>query len=299
MVDEFTLEPIGYVQSPCTETLDLPLYGTAAKIRILPRFLPALMGLESYSHIWVLCWFHRANRESLQSAPKRVNPEAEVRGAFALRSPHRPNPISLTLTRLRGIDGDLVEVDPLDSVDGTPVVDIKPYTPLDSAFSATIPPSRFTDRSAYSRTLYLEALNHHGEACADLVVGVKLALEIDSLVGNMRDPRVKLACETRGCIVDVLQALTGARFGNPCRLKVGEDMGVVILEFEGRVWRLELVNDPQVATLAAEALWDIPNEKLFRVCPDAAGRSHPPTQPHRAAESFPPAQSDRPAESRT
>ena len=224
-VDGPVLQPIGQVLSPLKETSDVPPCGVPAEIRVYPRFMPALLGLESYSHLWVLCWFHRADRGSLHAVPRRVNAKANPCGVFALRCPNRPNPVALTLTRLRGIDGDVLSVDPLDAVDGTPVIDIKPRTPSDNAFSAVSPFLEYTDPSLNSKSLYNQAINHHGETCDDVALGVRIALEIGSLVGDIRDPGVNLVCETRGCIVDVLQALSGARFGNPPPLAGGSGCG--------------------------------------------------------------------------
>lgn len=102
--------------------------GGTARLEIDPPYRRALLGLDRYSHVVVLAWLHAARRDPLVIHP----PHAEApRGVFALRSPVRPNPIGLTVARIVRIDQDagLVELDAIDFLDGTPLVDVKPYRP--------------------------------------------------------------------------------------------------------------------------------------------------------------------------
>lgn len=109
-----------------------------AEVEVYERFEDALEGLEGFSHIFVIAYFHQLRRE--QVGPLKVKPrgllkqglsleELPTRGVLALDSPTRPNPLSLSLVRLVRIEGRILHVSGLDLFDGTPVLDIKPYQP--------------------------------------------------------------------------------------------------------------------------------------------------------------------------
>ena len=102
--------------------------GGAARLEIGAAYRPALLGLERFSHVVVLAWLHEADRRALVIHP----PHADApRGVFALRSPVRPNPIGLTVARLLKVNAEagIVEIDAIDFLDGTPLIDVKPYRP--------------------------------------------------------------------------------------------------------------------------------------------------------------------------
>jgi tRNA-Thr(GGU) m(6)t(6)A37 methyltransferase TsaA len=93
--------------------------------------LKGLDGIQAGDKLFVMCWFHMADRETLRVHP-RGNRTIPKRGVFATRSPARPNPIGLCLVDVLAVDGPIIKVRGLDAVDGTPVVDLKPYiTALD------------------------------------------------------------------------------------------------------------------------------------------------------------------------
>ncbi len=89
-----------------------------------PRWVAGLQGLETVSHVVVLYWMDRARRDLVLQAPHHY---AELRGTFALRSPVRPNPIAVSVARLVSIEGNTLSIVGLDCVDGTPLLDLKPY----------------------------------------------------------------------------------------------------------------------------------------------------------------------------
>nr|WP_319377339.1 tRNA (N6-threonylcarbamoyladenosine(37)-N6)-methyltransferase TrmO [uncultured Methanoregula sp.] len=124
------LHPIGYVRSPYKARGDAPRQGrfsdTVSEIVIDEPYLPALHGIEGRMHLWVLCWFDRADRTVLRAVPPGSVAE---KGVFAIRSPDRPNPVSLCMVDLLGVNGNILSVRGLDALDGTPVVDIKMYAP--------------------------------------------------------------------------------------------------------------------------------------------------------------------------
>ena len=88
------------------------------------RWLPALNGLETASHIVLLYWMDRTRRDLVLQVPRHYG---ERRGTFALRSPVRPNPIAMSVVKLVRVEGTTLSVIGLDCLDGTPLIDIKPY----------------------------------------------------------------------------------------------------------------------------------------------------------------------------
>ena len=129
----FHMQPIGQVKKQGEQTF----------LEIKPEFAPALKGLEDFSHLWVLYWFHENDRPearaTLQVHPRR-DPANPLTGVFACRAPERPNLIGLCACRILKIRGNVVEVAGLDARDGTPIVDLKPYIPKGDAIpEATTP----------------------------------------------------------------------------------------------------------------------------------------------------------------
>ena len=102
--------------------------GRPAWLEIDALYRPGLQGLAGFSHIIVLGWLHQARRDLIQITRPR---DAAPRGVFALRSPVRPNPVSVSVARILSVDvaTGLVEIDAIDLLDGTPLVDLKPYRP--------------------------------------------------------------------------------------------------------------------------------------------------------------------------
>ena len=131
--EAYEVRPIGRVVSSVGEGDEMPIDGVPASIEVFPEYEAGLAGIESNTHLIILGWFHRADRERL-TVSRHGGPE---RGVFGMRPPGRPNPVGLTSARVLGIEGRLVKLDRLDMIDGTPVVDIKRYSPgWDSIFSA-------------------------------------------------------------------------------------------------------------------------------------------------------------------
>ena len=125
----FTMRPIGLVRSPFRDTAQIPK-GCGAKhdeegtIEIAPEFEPGLLDIEGFSHLYVLWVFDRNTEYELTGIPPS---DDRPHGVFATRSPFRPNPIGQTVVRLLGRDGRILRVAGLDMLDGTPVLDLKPY----------------------------------------------------------------------------------------------------------------------------------------------------------------------------
>jgi tRNA (adenine37-N6)-methyltransferase len=125
----FTSQPIGFVSSPYSETSQVPK-GLGAKheadgvLKILPEFEPGLNDIEGFSHLFVIWEFDRARGFELLGTPPSDN---RPHGVFATRSPRRPNPIGLTIVELRRRAGADLHVRGIDMLDGTPILDLKPY----------------------------------------------------------------------------------------------------------------------------------------------------------------------------
>jgi len=126
---EIHLRAIGVVRSVLTSRRDAPKQGSEgapdAWVEVYPWAADGLMGLAAGDDLIVITWLHQGQRETLQVHPRRDlrNP---LTGVFATRSPDRPNPLGLHPVVLRDIDGTRLLVGPMEAVDGTPVVDIKP-----------------------------------------------------------------------------------------------------------------------------------------------------------------------------
>jgi tRNA-Thr(GGU) m(6)t(6)A37 methyltransferase TsaA len=125
----FEMRPVGYVRSPYADSSQVPK-GRGAKheaegvIEVLPEFEAGLTDIEGFSHLFVIWAFDRAEGYEL-TGPTPT--DARPHGVFATRSPRRPNPLGLTVVRLLGRDGRHLRVAGVDMLDGTPVLDIKPY----------------------------------------------------------------------------------------------------------------------------------------------------------------------------
>ncbi len=119
---------IGRIRTPFKSRAECPkstAQSTAVgRVEIDPRFAAGLQGLELYSHIFLLYWMDQARRDLIMQAPGHLG---VPRGTFALRSPVRPNPIALAVVELLGIEGTTLTVRSVDCLDGTPLIDIKPY----------------------------------------------------------------------------------------------------------------------------------------------------------------------------
>ena len=125
----YTMRPVGFVRSPHTDTSQIPK-GCGAKheaegfVEILPEFEEGLLDVEGFSHLFVIWVFDRAGGFELTGVPPT---DTRPHGVFATRSPRRPNPLGLTVVRLLGREGRRLRVAGLDMLDGTPVLDLKPY----------------------------------------------------------------------------------------------------------------------------------------------------------------------------
>ena len=126
---DYGLRPVGFVRSPLKRREDAPNQGYQgapdAWLEISPALMEALDGLREGDDLIVITWLHQAERQVLKVHPQG-NLQLPLTGIFATRSPDRPNPLGLHRVTLRTLVGNRLQVEPLEAIDGTPVVDIKP-----------------------------------------------------------------------------------------------------------------------------------------------------------------------------
>jgi len=128
-VTEIIYRAIGVIRSPHTRREDTPIQpvfarGVAGRVEVLPKYEEGLRDIEGFSHIYLLYAFDRADETRLSVVPYLGNTE---RGVFATRAPCRPNALGMSLVRLLHRDGTVLHIEDVDVLDGTPLLDIKPY----------------------------------------------------------------------------------------------------------------------------------------------------------------------------
>ena len=119
---------IGRIRTPFKSRAECPKNtgesGAAGRVEVHARYAAGLEDLQIYSHAVLLYWMDRARRDLIQQVPAHLG---RPRGTFALRSPVRPNPVALAVVEVTGIEGTTLSVRNVDCIDGTPLIDIKPY----------------------------------------------------------------------------------------------------------------------------------------------------------------------------
>jgi len=133
----FAMRPVGYVRTSFTETSQIPKghgaeHAAEGILELLPELEAGLTDIEGFSHLYVLWAFHRSEGGELVGVPPT---DTRPHGVFATRSPRRPNPIGLTVVELLAREGPRLRVRGVDMLDGTPILDIKPYL-------SSVPPDR-------------------------------------------------------------------------------------------------------------------------------------------------------------
>lgn len=130
--------PVAHMRTPFTNVRGMPIQpvgaqGVAGSIDVLPEFAGGLADIEGFSHLLVIYHLHECQGFTLRVKPFLDNDE---HGVFATRSPRRPNPIGISVLRLTGVSGNRLHVENVDMLDGTPVLDIKPYVPTFDVWDA-------------------------------------------------------------------------------------------------------------------------------------------------------------------
>ncbi len=128
-MDEIKYKPIGIIHSPFKEPKGTPIQPAAAKgiegkVEVFPEYAEGLKDVKEFSHIILVCHFHLSKKPSLKVKPFM---DDQMRGVFATRAPSRPNSIGISIVRLVKIEENILHVQDVDIIDGTPLLDIKPY----------------------------------------------------------------------------------------------------------------------------------------------------------------------------
>lgn len=192
--------------------------GVPAAIEVFEEFAPALWRFEKHSHIWVFAWLDKVGREALQVIPRGVKAQGEegLHGVFSVRSPTRPTPIGLTAAKVLSREGNRIEVDRLDFIDGTLVVDIKPYLVtrdmIYSARNAQI--GKAASMEAIRDALLMQAEMYCGEVTQDARFAAEHIARFRAEQLGLVDPK-KWRFEvprSRPGLVDAVLAMTRVRF---------------------------------------------------------------------------------------
>ena len=131
-MEKIIFEPIGIIHSPFKDVKGVPIQPPAAKgikgeVEIFNDYVEGLKDLDGFSHIYLLFYFHKSTKYTLTVIPYM---DKESRGVFATRAPRRPNKIGISVVRLNAIKDNIILIEDVDIVDGTPLIDIKPYVPM-------------------------------------------------------------------------------------------------------------------------------------------------------------------------
>lgn len=123
------IDPIGVIHSPFHHANETPIQpfcavGSEGTVEVFPAFAAGLQDLQGFERIWLLFWCHQACESKLTVVPYR---DTQTHGVFATRAPARPNPIGISAVRLLAVEKTLLRVAEIDILDGTPLIDIKPY----------------------------------------------------------------------------------------------------------------------------------------------------------------------------
>lgn len=126
---EIKLKPIGVIHTPYKEPKGIPIQGKFEKgvtgtIRLFPEYKAGLKDIEGFSHLILIYYFNRSREERITGKPFLEDTE---HGVFAIRHPHRPNHIGFSIVKLEGVKGAILTFSEVDILDGTPLLDIKPY----------------------------------------------------------------------------------------------------------------------------------------------------------------------------
>ncbi len=130
-MEKIIYHPIGIVHSPFKEPKGTPIQPAGGKnirgtVEIFPEFVEGLKDLDGFSHIILISHFHLVSKTKLLVKPYM---DDQIRGVFATRAPVHPNPIGISVVRLDGISGNILQIRDMDIIDGTPLLDIKPFVP--------------------------------------------------------------------------------------------------------------------------------------------------------------------------
>lgn len=262
------LIPIGVIHSPYTNREETPRQGRLSDkesiLEIYSEFKEGLEGIKDKRHIIILYWAHLGKRDVLKTTTP-FGPE--MKGVFATRSPSRPNPIALCIADLIKVEENRLYVRGVDAIDGSPILDIKPYVyELDSLYG----PEDTLDKSKNTnKKLWEKCIAFHGHECPGLAIGFRACeAAIEKLGINFsKDEEIVCVTETDACGVDAVQFITGCTLGKGNLIyrdrgkqafsffvrKTGESIRIVLRPIEKEMTREERI----------EYLLNTPIDELF------------------------------------
>ena len=136
------MKPIGVVRSPIIESLDEGWGSVVSEVHVSEEYAAGLKGLEEFSHAVIVVYLHKADFDLEKHLQRRPQGKEDMPcvGVFAHRARHRPNPIGITAVKVVSVEGNALKVQGLDAIDGTPVLDVRPYYPVfDRRDDASVP----------------------------------------------------------------------------------------------------------------------------------------------------------------
>jgi tRNA-Thr(GGU) m(6)t(6)A37 methyltransferase TsaA len=219
MSETYSIKPVGVIKRLNNTQNDVSALIPNAIIEVFPEYSKAILTIEQNSHLWILTWLHLARRDTLTVKPSRNNPGLPSFGVFGIRSPDRPNPIGMYLARLVKVENNFIYVTDIDAVDGTPVIDLKPYYENDIIFSPRTPNIKPVYREKLKKLFLKQAVAHHQEECPGLFMGIRMAILAEEILGHINSPDLGILVEGSPCLADTLQGLTRSRLANPPRFR--------------------------------------------------------------------------------
>lgn len=130
-MEDIIIKPIGVIHTPHTDVKNMPIQPIAAEgirgyIELLPEYVAGLKDIEGFSHLTLLYRFHKIDGYQLEVVPFM---DTEAHGIFSTKAPKRPNAIGISTVKLIGVEGNFIHIEQVDMLDGTPLIDIKPFYP--------------------------------------------------------------------------------------------------------------------------------------------------------------------------
>lgn len=240
------IKPVGVVRSAIADRKSMPVWGAPASVEFFPEYAGGMLRFEKHSHVWVLAWMDQTGRDVLVVKPRGTE---TPHGVFAVRSPARPNPVGLTCARVTAVRKSGFDVDRLDFIDGTPVVDVKPYfVSRDCVFSArNAQVGRNADAEALRESLTIQALSFTGEDSSELRLAVEVLAHFRAAVAEFQDPETWniTAPSRRHRFVDALMGMTHALAGRD--ELAFHDRDAVVFDWGGARYEYELGPEGEVA----------------------------------------------------
>ncbi len=220
LLEDVNVSQIGTVRNDIKDPNEMPPLGVKSRIEVYPEYAAGLLWLEKHSHVWVFAWLHYASRNNTQVVPRALKHKGldALHGVFAVRTTNRPNPIGITVAKIAGTHVSRVECDRLDFVDGTPVIDLKPYfVTHDLVYSASTEEiGRPESREMIRESLLLQGERFCGEITPEVEKAADCLAHFRATVLEFQDTwqwRISIP-KNRLALADAVMAMTRVRLGN-------------------------------------------------------------------------------------